>query len=151
MQTHWVVITLLQDEDQHPAKVLPPCKTILLVADDTAHADMLSQVISRETVHHVFLAPTSQAALHFVQHVKPNLLLVDCPHTFERGIELYDQLHALLGFEALPTIILTASVQPYAQEIQARNLIALSTPFDLDDFLATLDEVLRYASYDQLE
>jgi CheY-like chemotaxis protein len=151
VQTQWEVKTLLQDEDQHPAKYLPPRKTILLVADNTANANMLSHVISRETTHHVFLAPNSQAALHFVKHLKPNLLIVDCRHTFENGIELYDRLHALPGLEAIPAIILTASLEQYADDIQARNLIALSNPFDLDDFLSTLEEVLRCSSNEQLE
>jgi CheY-like chemotaxis protein len=130
---------MLQDEEQPP-------KRILLVADDPAHAQMLSQVISRETAHHVFLAPNSQAALRFVTQQKPNLFLVDCRRSFEHGIQLYRQLHAQPGLEAIPAIILTASLQHYADDIQALSLIALSTPFDLDDFLYLLEEVLRSSS-----
>ena len=137
---------MLQDDYQPPIKSHPPHKLILLVTDDPAHATTLSQVISQETAHHVFLASNSQAALRFVNHLKPNLLLVDCRQAIEQGIQLYHFLRTQPGLDSVPAIILVASVQQYADDIQAGNLTALSTPFDLDDFLSLLEEVLRSSS-----
>ena len=141
---------MLQDDDRPLATSHPPRKLILLVTADPAQAALLSQVIARETAYRVFLAPNSQAALRFVKHLKPNLLLVDCRRAFEHGIQLYHLLRTQPGLEAIPAIILAASLQQYADDIQAGNHIALSTPFDLDDFLSLLKEVLRSSSDEQL-
>src|ERR1700694_1009309 len=83
-------------------------KTILIVAD-TAIGSSLVETIQQETPYHPLLAVDSERALEVVKHIKPNLLLLNYSLSSSmNGIELYDQLHATGGREALPAILISA-------------------------------------------
>jgi len=56
------------------------------------------------------------------------------------GIELYDKLHAMQGFESIPAIIVSARLP--RQEIEKRKIMSMNKPLELDDFLNTIDRLL---------
>ena len=60
------------------------------------------------------------------------------------GIQLYDALHALEELEDIPAIILTACLEDCEAEIETRKLVAFRKPFDVDDFLYTIEEMLSW-------
>ena len=62
------------------------------------------------------------------------------------GIKLYDQLHTITGLEHIPAIILTACVEECENAIEARKLIAFRKPFDIDDFIYTIEEMLAWSA-----
>jgi DNA-binding response OmpR family regulator len=117
-------------------------KVILVVEDDDANAELLMMVLSQETSYHVLVARNACSALKFVRQIKPYLFILDYCLRGTNGIALYDQLHAMSELEAIPAIILSASLERYEDEIETRKLPALAKPFEIDEFLALIEEVL---------
>ncbi len=123
-------------------------KVILLVEDDAITAACIADLISQETPYHIFVAPTSSEAMNFVRHIKPHLLIVNYRLPGMNGIELYDHLHALPAVESTPAILLSACLEDYLDAIETRQLLGFRKPFDLDDFLYTIEEVLSWSPDD---
>lgn len=119
----------------------PRLKVILIVEDDAVNAQGLATLIWQETPYRVFVAD-SRGALHFVRHIKPHLFILAYRLLGMSGIELFDHLHANRELQDIPAIILGASLEERLEEIVARKLIALPKPFDIADFLSTLEAVL---------
>ena len=117
-------------------------KTILIVENDPGNGAFLVEAICLETPHHSLLATDSTRALEMIEHIKPDLFLLDYGITPLHGLELYDQLHAHKGLEAIPAIILSASAEQHASEIAARHLIDLSKPVDVEELLQTIEAAL---------
>jgi CheY-like chemotaxis protein len=123
-------------------------KVILLVEDDAVNAACIAELISQETPYHVFVATTSLEAVNFARHIRPHLLIVDYRLPDMNGIHLYDHLHRLPAVEATPAILLSACLEDCLDAIETRHLLGFRKPFDLDDFLSTIEEVLSWSSED---
>jgi DNA-binding response OmpR family regulator len=130
------------DEKEVSRKDRAPVKCILVVEDDAANGACIAQMIVQETPYHVLLAPTSLRALEIVGHIRPHLFIFDYRLPQMNGLQLFDQLHALAGLEEVPALILTACWEDCKAEIEARKLIAMRKPFDMDEFLLTIGEIL---------
>ncbi|HEY6541678.1 MAG TPA: response regulator [Ktedonobacteraceae bacterium] len=115
-------------------------KSILLVEDDAAIAELLVQIIVQETPYRVLFVPDGLQALDMVKNIRPNLLLLDYWLPVIHGIELYDRLSAIKGMEQIPTIML--SVNPPMQEIKKRQITCLRKPFDVDQLLHTIQSMM---------
>ena len=131
------------DKKGIPRKDKVPVKCILVVEDDAANGACIAEMIVQETPYHVLLAPTSPRALEIVRHLKPNLFIFDYRLPQMNGMQLFDQLHALPELEDVPVLILTACLEDCAAEIETRKLIALRKPFDMDEFLLTIEQMLE--------
>jgi CheY-like chemotaxis protein len=116
-------------------------KTILLVEDDAAIAELLVQIIVQETPYQVLSVADGLQALDMVKNIKPNLLLLDYWLPVIHGIELYDRLSAMQGMEQIPTIML--SVNPPMQEIKKRQITCLRKPFDVDQLLHVIQSKMN--------
>ena len=86
------------------------------------------------------------AALHFTQHVKPQLFLLDYYLPDMNGIQLYDRLHARKELEAVPALITGAYLEAAADDIKQRGLLALEKPFELDEFLSIIESIVAASS-----
>ena len=115
-------------------------KTILLVEDDAAIAELLVQIIVQETPYRVLSVPDGLQALDMVKNIRPDLLLLDYWMPVIHGIELYDRLKAMRGMEQIPTIML--SVNPPLQEIKKRQITCVRKPFDVDQLLRTIQSLM---------
>lgn len=131
------------DKKGVPRKDHSPVKCILVVEDDAANGACFAEMIVQETPYYVLLASTSTRALEIVRHLKPNLFIFDYRLPQMNGVQLFDQLHALPELEDVPAFILTACLEDCEAEIETRKLIALRKPFDMDEFLLTIDEMLE--------
>ena len=116
----------------------PPGNTILVVENDTSIGIFLQLAILQETPYLACVVTTSQQALTVVQQVKPCLFLLEYRLHSTTGLALYDHLHAIIGLESVPAIITTTDFERHHQEIEQRNLLCLSKPFDLDILLTTI-------------
>jgi DNA-binding response OmpR family regulator len=121
-------------------------KVILVVEDDAAHAELLMDVLSQEMGYSVFVAPDSSSAFTLVRQITPHLFLLDYYLSGTNGLALYDQLHAMSELKAVPAIILSASLERHKDEVEIRKLPALAKPFEIDELLALIEEVLRSPS-----
>ena len=115
-------------------------KMVLVVEDDVGIGNFLVQAILQETSHQAMLVTDAFQALKAVASIKPSLFILDYQLPRMNGIELYDQLHAIQGFESIPAIIVSARLP--RQEIEKRKVIPMSKPLELDDFLNTIDRLL---------
>lgn len=120
-----------------------PVKTILVVEDDNSIGAFLELAILQETRYHPLLVSGSKEAVKAVQGIKPDLFLLDYYLQRTTGIILYDELHAMDGFDDVPAIIFTAgNLEQYQQEIEQRHLIGMSKPIELDTLLTTIKNIL---------
>ena len=128
------------EHDQLFENIPAPIKTILLVEDDTAIAELLVQMISQETHYQVFTVPDGPQALDLVKNIKPGLLILDYWLPSTHGIELYDRLHHTEGLEEVPAIML--SVNAPVREIDQRHMTYIKKPFDMPKLLDTIHRLI---------
>ncbi len=126
--------------DQHSSNTQSSTKTVLLVEDDKAIAQLLEQIISQETPYRVLAVPDGLQALDIVKNVRLNLLLLDYWLPTIHGIELYDRLCAVKGLTQIPTIML--SVNPPLQEIKKRKITYMIKPFDVGKLVRTMQTLM---------
>jgi len=86
------------------------------------------------------------AALHFTQHVKPQLFLLDYYLPDMNGIVLYDRLHVRKELETVPALMTGAYLEAAADDIKQRGLPALEKPFELDEFLSIIESIVAASS-----
>lgn len=122
----------------------PPArlKAILLVGNDDATMNPLAHVLSQELHFHIFVASSGFAAVKFVRHITPHLLIVDDCLPDMTAIQLYDYLHANRELATLRAIMLSASLEDMQDALAARNLIGFSKPLDLDELITTIETLL---------
>jgi CheY-like chemotaxis protein len=117
-------------------------KLILVVEDDTAIGTLLVQILAQETCYHALLAADGFEALNVVREIKPDLFILDYQLPAMNGIQLYDCLHIMNQLENVPAILLSARLPRH--EVEKRSLIGLGKPFDIDEFLETVDKALGH-------
>src|SRR5215469_5426623 len=83
-------------------------KTILVVEDDADNLWLYTEALALLTSYHVKAVRNGSFALDFVQHIKPDLFILDYRLPNMNGIQLYDQLHATPGLEHIPAIIISS-------------------------------------------
>lgn len=116
-------------------------KTILLVEDDTNISEVLVQAITQETSFVVSHVNNGFDALKVVKGIKPNLFILDYQLPQMSGIELYDRLHQIPELSYVPAIMMSARLPE--KELGSRNILGMSKPLDLDEFLQNIEEFLR--------
>jgi len=115
-------------------------KTILLVEDDVPIGEVLVQAITQETSYITVVAQSGEEALKLVESIKPNLLILDYRLPGITGLEVYDQIHALEEFTAVPTMMISAQLP--VGELKKRAIVGMNKPLDLDEFLQTIEHLL---------
>lgn len=116
-------------------------RTILVVEDDFDIGIFLIEAITQETPYRAFLATDANQAMDIARKIKPSAVLLDYQLPGMNGIELYDQLHATNGLEDTPAIMASARVPTNA--VEERHLPSLKKPFELEELLQTIEEVLE--------
>jgi DNA-binding response OmpR family regulator len=137
---------MLQETGRFPRRGASPPKLILLVEDDPANAQLFVHILTQEASFRVFWATNGRAALHFTEHVKPQLFLLEDSLSDVHGITLYDRLHARKELATVPALIIGASLKEGEDEIKQRGLLAVENPFDLDEFLSAIESVFASSS-----
>src|SRR6266566_4030437 len=126
-----------------PAEQRTRATTILVVEDDEDIRGFIGLLISTIPAYHYCLVPDASQAIHFVKGVKPDLFILDYRLPGMNGLELYDQLHATPGLEAIPAILMTAiRLEALRPDIEKRHITAFEKPFDLDAFLLTVQGMI---------
>ncbi len=115
-------------------------KTILLVEDDIDLSDCIVAAIETVTSYHVILALDGFEALKIASTLKPDLFVLDYHLPNMDGLELYERLHTTRGLETVPTLFLTA--YPFSLATRGRKLISLKKPFEFDELLQVIGELL---------
>lgn len=130
----------MSQSKEHPSSNDATVKTVLVVEDDSGIGSFLVQAITQETLYHAMLVTDGLQAIKAVTNIKPSLLILDYQLPHMNGIEIYDHLHATKGLEDVPAIMISARLP--RKEIAKRNIVAMSKPLELDDFLQAIEKLL---------
>lgn len=117
-----------------------PFHTIMIVEDDAHIGAFLVEAIAGETPYHALLVASGSEALETLQHLKPNLLILDYHLPGIDGLELYDRVHSMPEMQQVPAIMMSARLPQ--RELEKRSIVGINKPFDLDDFLQRVKSLL---------
>jgi DNA-binding response OmpR family regulator len=110
-------------------------QTILIVDDEWTVRDLLVNVIEQETAYRAVAVSDASQAFEVLDTITPGLFILDYGLPGVNGLELHDQLHAIEGLEAVPTIMLSAYA-PSRRAMRDRNITYLTKPFDIEVLLS---------------
>ncbi|GHO94071.1 sporulation initiation phosphotransferase F [Reticulibacter mediterranei] len=131
----------MQSLQQQPNTHNPsPEKIILVVEDDDSIGSMLLEALSQETPYKPVWVSDGFQALQAVRSTKPDLFITDYRLPNMNGIELYDRLRGTHNFDNTPAIIMSAYLPE--DEVRKRRLIGLNKPFEIDEFLETIEKLI---------
>ena len=117
---------------------------ILLIEDDEATSEMLTECIESESSFRVRSLSSGEEVLQHLQEIKeavPFLFIIDYLLPGMNGLQLFDHLQSLKTFEQVPVILITATTMNEAIQatLRDRNLALISKPLDLPDLLNYLE------------
>jgi len=84
----------------------------------------------------------AQEALYLIGSMPVDLLMLDDHLADMDGLELYDSLQGKEELREVPALLLSASLEQHAEEVQQRQMIGLAKPFELDELLQTVAQLL---------
>ena len=122
------------DEQQHSVK------TILVVEDDDDVGAFLVYALKTETPHQALHAPDGVQALEIVKTIVPDLFILDYQLPQMNGLELYDHFQGAEACKKIPTVLMSANLP--MREIEKRRVSALKKPFELEEMLQLVEELL---------
>ena len=117
-------------------------KTILIVDDDRDIGDILQQIIIDQTNYKVVWIAESDLVLNAASYLRPSLLLLDYMLPSMDGLHLYDHLQEIETMRGVPTVLISASPTLPFDELRKRGMYLLHKPFELEDLLDILAQLL---------
>ena len=115
-------------------------KFILLVEDNELLATLMVTVIQQRTRYEVTHVIGGKSAMQVVEHIEPDLLILDYRLPDLTGFELYQRIHDGCGNGHIPTVFTSAEF-PNAPSPCVRTT-RLNKPFALQEFLDTICTLL---------
>jgi DNA-binding response OmpR family regulator len=117
-------------------------KTVLIVDDDRDVGDILQKIILDQTDYKVVWIAESDLALDAASYLHPSLLLLDYMLPTMDGLDLYDRLQGIESMRGVPSILISASSTLPFEELRSRGIYILKKPFELNDLLDILAQLL---------
>jgi len=127
--------------EQHPGISRAAKRLILIVEDDTDIGPVLLQAITALDRYQAVLVSEGVQALSLVEHITPELYLLDYHLPGLTGIDLYDRLQAQSGLEHVPAILMSAD-RLACEPASTRGIPYLKKPFKLTALFALMDTLL---------
>jgi DNA-binding response OmpR family regulator len=117
-------------------------RVVVVVEDDRPIGELLAGVINEERGYRAILLTRPTEALHAIEQVKPDLLVLDVGLPGMSGLELYDRLHQDERLRGVPVIFETAVSREYWHEFRKRGIRkVLQKPFDLNELIDDIKEL----------
>ena len=112
-------------------------RIVVVVEDDKPIGELLAGVINEEEGYHAIHVTRPTDALHTLEQVKPDLLVLDVGLPGMSGLELYDRLQKDERLRNVPVLFETAVSREHAPEFKKRGIrMVLQKPFDLNELIA---------------
>jgi DNA-binding response OmpR family regulator len=112
-------------------------RIVVVVEDDKPIGELLAGVINEEEGYHAIHVTRPTDALHTLEQVKPDLLVLDVGLPGMSGLELYDRLQKDERLRSVPVMFETAVSREHAPEFKKRGIrMVLQKPFDLNELIA---------------
>jgi CheY-like chemotaxis protein len=120
-------------------------RTIVLVEDDPANAEVLALLLQTENAYDVLSFQEGAEVLANLDNIKrrrPALFLLDYQLSGMTALDLYEQLHSIEGLEKVPAIIITAITlaEEEKERLQHLGLNLVQKPYNIDDLLLTIEQ-----------
>lgn len=115
---------------------MPPAPLILLVEDDAAIRETVSECLSSEGYRVDAAEHGADALARLTRGERPALVLLDLVMPVMNGAELVARVRAEPALAGLPVLLMTAAITAPAALPQVDA--TLVKPFDLDDLLAAV-------------
>jgi two-component system KDP operon response regulator KdpE len=117
-------------------------RVVIVVEDDVPIGELLAGVINDEDGYRAFHVSRPTEALHALEQVKPDLLVLDVGLPGMSGFELYDRLQKDVRLRDVPVMFETAVSREYGAEFRKRGIRkVLQKPFDLNELIADVKEL----------
>jgi two-component system KDP operon response regulator KdpE len=117
-------------------------RVVIVVEDDVPIGELLAGVINDEDGYRAFHVSRPTEALHALEQVKPDLLVLDVGLPGMSGLELYDRLQKDVRLRDVPVMFETAVSREYGVEFRKRGIRkVLQKPFDLNELIANVKEL----------
>jgi two-component system KDP operon response regulator KdpE len=115
---------------------------VIVVEDDKPIGELLAAVINEEEGYRAIHLTRPTDALHTLDQVKPDLLVLDVGLPGMSGLELYDRLRQDERLRSVPVIFETAVSSEHGAEFRKRGIQkVLQKPFDLNQLIADVKEL----------
>ncbi|GCE22726.1 response regulator [Dictyobacter kobayashii] len=115
--------------------------TIVIVEDDSSIGLFLTLAFSEETPYRSILVPTAERALTLIETVKPDLFILDYQLPEMDGLQLCQELRMRPTFYDVPIILMSANLPN--RDFKQLQVTSIAKPFDLDQLLDTVDQLLN--------
>ena len=119
----------------------PLHRFILLVEDNDMLATPLITAIKQKTAYLVERVVDGRSALEVIQHIQPDLLVLDYQLSDVNGLELYERIQNRMHYRFIPTLF-TNSALPETVSVNMRT-VHLDRPFSTQQFLDAVHMLLR--------
>jgi CheY-like chemotaxis protein len=116
-------------------------QTIFIVEDDADIGEFLVEALKQETPYQALLATDGFQALKMVRSLKPDLFVLDYLLPSMNGLELYERLQAEEELKHIPTLFISANFP--TGELEKHRVYFLRKPFELEELLQTIREIIR--------
>lgn len=117
-------------------------RIVVVVEDDKPIGELLAGVINEEEGYRAIHVTRPTDALHTLEQVKPDLLVLDVGLPGMSGLELYDRLREDERLRSVPVIFETAVSREQGAEFRKRGIRrVLQKPFDLNELIARVKEL----------
>ena len=129
------------DRTATPEQAARECD-VLYVEDDIVNFTLVERILEYRPALSLLHAPQGQLGIEMAEAFKPKLILLDLNLPDINGAEVLQRLQQEPSTAGIPVVVLSANATPSHIErlltAGARNY--LTKPFDIDPFLAVVDE-----------
>lgn len=128
------------EENEHASSTED--KVVLIVDDDRDIGEILQKIILEQTNYRVVWIAESELTLDVAPYLQPSLILLDYMLPDMLGLELYDRLQERDNMRGVPTVLISAGASLPLDELRERGIYLLRKPFEMDDLLDILAELI---------
>jgi len=118
-------------------------KVVFVIEDDQTIGEVIQCALGDDLPLRVYLANRPDNVILMAQNIKPDLFIIDYWLPTMDGFCLYDRLQMVDELRHVPTLIISASLSWHRQELVARRLTGLEKPFDLNNFIEVICQMLN--------
>ena len=116
-------------------------KHVLVIEDELALADLIQNVLEDEG-YRVSLAFNGEHGLRLLQQGRPDLILCDVMMPILNGLEFCKRVQANRRYSTIPIVLMSAVPQMLAEQFECRPAAYLAKPFDMDDLLMLVHDLI---------
>ncbi|HEX8678381.1 MAG TPA: response regulator [Chthoniobacterales bacterium] len=131
-----------KSEGENSAAEANRTRNVLYVEDDPVNFTLVERILEYRPAIKLLHAPRGELGLQLAEAYRPALILLDLNLPDMHGSDVLQRLQQQAATEQIPVVILSANATPTSIErlLSAGAKNYLTKPFNIDHFLAVVDE-----------